>query len=333
MLLDTKRQHRQVIASFQYRNNTPPGVFVRRLHDPGRHPPVKSGAEVDVAQGVVPVGVEPCGDDDEFRLEAVYRRQDLFQKGCFIVPIAAAGAHGAVHGGAPASAGARFRPGAGAGIEGILVGADEQHRRVFLEGVLRTVAVVYVPVQDHDLVQAVARLQVARQDGHVVEDAEPHGLLLLGMVPGRTHQREAVADFSVDHAVRQCDRGSGRLEGDVEGCFAHRGVHAVEKGAPANAGLPGPGQVGGGMAGLDEFLLRRQRIEVFQFAVPGQGVQVCHRGAEAFRTLRMPGAGPVRQEYLVKDESGGQCLSTVISGTFQYTVVFQIGYFFSILSR
>ena len=324
MLFNTQRQHCQVISTFQHRYDTPAGVPVRHLHDPVRHPAVEPGAEVDLAQGIVPVGVEPGGDDDEFRLEVVHGRQDLFHERGLVVRITAAGAHGTVHSGAPAFANAGFRPGAGAGIEGILVGADEQHRRVLLECMLSAVAVMNVPVQDHDLVQAVARLQVARQDGYVVQDAEAHGLVILCMVAGRSHQGEAVADFSVHHTVRQRDGRTGRLEGNVEGFFAHRGIHAVKKGAPANAGLPGPGQVGRGMAGLDEFLLRRQRIEVFQFAVPGQGVQVRHRGAEALRAFRMPGAGPVRQEYLVKNKSGGQCRSPVKDALEQYRTMRRI---------
>ena len=115
---------------------------------------------------------------------------------------------------------------------------------------LRTVAVVHVPVKNQDLIQSVYGFQVARQYGHVIQDAEPHGLVMLGMVAGWAHQGKSIGYFLVDHALRQRKSCPCRLEGNVIGFFADSDIQAVQECAPAGAGLPGAGQVSGGMVGL-----------------------------------------------------------------------------------
>ena len=86
---------------------------------------------------------------------------------------------------------------AGAGIERIAVRGDVQHAGIAREDVLRAVAVVDVPIDDQHPLEAVAGAQVGGTDGDVVEEAEAHGAIALGVVAGRADEREAVA-----HAAR-----------------------------------------------------------------------------------------------------------------------------------
>lgn len=70
-----------------------------------------------------------------------------------------------------------------AGVEAAaLVNGEEKDGGIVLEEVLRAVAVMHVPVEDHNLLQAEHVLRVTGGYGNVVEEAEAHGLVVLGVV-------------------------------------------------------------------------------------------------------------------------------------------------------
>ena len=121
--------------------------------------------------------------------------------------------------------------------------ADVEHARIFLEAVLRAVAVMHVPVENGD-VEPVRVLQIARQDGDVVEQAEAHGRAAFGMVPGRAQECKAVVDVARDQGIgeregctgcEQCDIGGCARDGhiggvDERGIGGARGLHAADVG-------------------------------------------------------------------------------------------------------
>ena len=78
---------------------------------------------------------------------------------------------------------------AGARIERELVGRDVEDARVVVEHPLRAVAVVDVDVDDRDAREP-ARERVRRGDRDVVEEAEAHRAVALGVVARRPDQRE-----------------------------------------------------------------------------------------------------------------------------------------------
>src|SRR5207244_12649361 len=94
-------------------------------------------------------------------------------------------------------------------IVGILVGRDVEDVGIALEAVLRPVAMVEVPVDDRHALDAVA-LEPGRRDRHVVEEAEAHGAIALGMVPGRAHEREAVLHLPCQHRLADDEEAPGR---------------------------------------------------------------------------------------------------------------------------
>ena len=161
------------------------------------------------------MGVKTGGDDDKLWFELIYLRQYFLHESRFIVPVVVAGGHGAIQGGAFASANAGFPVGASAGVKGVLMGADVQHRGVLFKGMLGAVAMMHIPIEDQRLVNAVSRLQVARHDGHIVKQAKSHGLVVLGVVSGGTRQGEAIVQIAVDHSVRQGDGRAHRLQRGV----------------------------------------------------------------------------------------------------------------------
>jgi hypothetical protein len=82
---------------------------------------------------------------------------------------------------------------------------DEEDGVVAAEDRLGAVAVVHVEVDDCDPLEPELRLRVARPDRNVVHQAEAHGTIGEGMVPGRPHECEPAA---VDRLDR--DPGSER---------------------------------------------------------------------------------------------------------------------------
>jgi hypothetical protein len=109
---------------------------------------------------------------------------------------------------------------AGAGIERRLVDAREQHVVAAVEDVVRTVAVVHVPVQDQDALGTLIE-RVLGRDRDSVEETESHRRRPLGVVPGRAHategERRATGQQLVHHRARPA-----------------RGVHRRLVGAPAH---------------------------------------------------------------------------------------------------
>ena len=104
-----------------------------------------------------------------------------------------------------------------AGEEGPVVVAvhrDVEDARVIVEHVLDAVAMVHVPVEDHDALGALRLDGVLGGHGHVVEDAEAAGLVLLGVVAGRADDGGAAVGgrVAVEHGVDDVQEAAAREE-------------------------------------------------------------------------------------------------------------------------
>jgi hypothetical protein len=88
------------------------------------------------------------------------------------------------------------------------VGGDVKDVGVVVERLLRSIAVMHVPVDDRDAVES-ARARVRGCNGGVVEETEAHGLVRASVVTGRPHQRQAALDRTVEHGVHE-RHGSAR---------------------------------------------------------------------------------------------------------------------------
>ena len=112
---------------------------------------------------------------------------------------------------------------------------DIHHARVGPEAVLRAVSVVDVPIEDQDALAIAARLQVARDDGHVVEQTEAHRPIPLGVMTGRAQRSEAVVDRAITNGIRQLDGGARGEPRGVEGIGRRGGVGVEMRHRPARA--------------------------------------------------------------------------------------------------
>src|SRR6185312_7130101 len=102
-----------------------------------------------------------------------------------------------------------------AGIERILMERYEQHVRILVERVLRSVAVVYVPVDDRDARHA-ARACSRSCKRDVVEQTEAHAGIRHGVVAGRTGERDAALPGARSEQLRHVDDATS----GEPGCFA-----------------------------------------------------------------------------------------------------------------
>ena len=114
--------------------------------------------------------------------------------------------------------------GTGARIERHLVGRAIEDRRIVPDDRLRAVAVVDVPVDDGDPLGAVVALRLARGDGRIVEQAEAHRTVGLGMMARRPDGAEGVGHAAGHHLVDRQAGGGGGARGDVVAPRAEVGV-------------------------------------------------------------------------------------------------------------
>lgn len=84
---DRGGQRRQMVATFQQRDNPALGTLLGQSNRQFRHLAVPLFRDVHVGQGVIPVGVETGRDQDELGLEFFGRRNHLFLKGLEILRI------------------------------------------------------------------------------------------------------------------------------------------------------------------------------------------------------------------------------------------------------
>jgi hypothetical protein len=107
----------------------------------------------------------------------------------------------------------------------------EEDRLIVGDDVLRAVAVVHVPVDDRDAAKAELGLRPARGDCDVVEEAEAHRAVALGVVTGRPRDREAAVAHRIDRRARgkQCRFVGGLGANGVPVDPAARRAHLLDE--------------------------------------------------------------------------------------------------------
>ena len=96
------------------------------------------------------------------------------------------------------------------GIERVLERRDHQHPRIGGEDVLGAVAVMDVEIDDRHALDAMGGQRVRGADRDVVEQAEAHRAVALGVVARRAHGAEGGAAFAAhDEVGREHDRARG----------------------------------------------------------------------------------------------------------------------------
>ena len=176
---------------------------------------------------------------------------------------------------------------------------DIENTGIAVEGVLRPVAVVNVPIHHQDALEAVPLTQMGSGDGDVVEQAETHGAIALGVVAGRANEGKAVAESPRHHLFAELEQAADGQQGGGERSRRHGGI-GVEGVALEIAGALDAGEVvvavhQGHLIGRRQ--ARRETAQTRPFAHRGQ------QDGDALGALGVTVAGVVLRETLVEDES------------------------------
>jgi hypothetical protein len=155
------------------------------------------------------------------------------------------------------------------------VDGEEEHRRVRVEDVVRAVAVMDVPVDDHDALHAQRRLRVPSGDGGVVEEAEAHGARDLGVVARRAQAGDARRGGSADERLDERHGAARRSQRRLPRARHHRGVH-VDRTAATRGQRPHHFHVPGGMDALELLARRPRRLR----PLPAEPAVALHLGLE-----------------------------------------------------
>ncbi len=185
------------------------------------------------------------------------------------------------------------------------MGAEEEDGGILVEDILRAVAVMHVPIHDQNAPHAVPPLGVARRDGDVVEQAEPHPAPRIGMMPRRPHRAEGVARLAREHGVHRIQHAAHRAHRDIPGLGRDVGVAGAQVGPSGLDIAPRRLEVLRGVA-KQQFVLGSGPHGGAPHAPEQSGArQSADDGVVAFRLLRMRPPREVPPAPLVRHQKPG----------------------------
>ena len=182
--------------------------------------------------------------------------------------------------------------------------AAKKHRIIRVENILRAVAVVHVPIENRDSLDAVDGLRVPGRHGDMVEKAEAHGAIRRRMVSGRSHRAKGVIDASgqrridgVHHATRRQSGNFPRTRANAHVAVGERAFAVrdrVEHGFDVTRIVRATELVDRGQPGRNFFEFRGQ---------VGEGVE---QAIDSLRRLRVIPACVVFLENRIEQQAGNQ---------------------------
>lgn len=184
-----------MITTFEQANETPLGVGLGELFHPETEGEVIFHVEIEASDRILVVGIKASADEDELGLEAVGEGFDFGLDGLDDFAGGGFGVEGEIDGEAKSWTGAGFLFGTGAWIEGEAVGGEETDLGVCPEGILGSVTVMDIPIDDEDAFETCEE-GFFGGDGHIVEEAEAHGAGGEGVVSGWSDGGEGESIFA-----------------------------------------------------------------------------------------------------------------------------------------
>lgn len=218
----------EVVAAFQDADQAPARVPGGDLQHDRCHLTEVGVLEQEPAQRIAAARIKAGGDEYEIGPELVHGRDQFLAERPQHLCMTGPGGQGPIQSCAAAAAGPGFVRSPGAWIPGPLVYREEEHAAVGVEGVLRAVAVMDVPVDDRHLLHTMRFLRVARCDGHAVVDAKAHPSRGGGVVARRANSRERVPDFAAKDRVYRRQHSAGSAQRRDECVLAQRRVACAQ---------------------------------------------------------------------------------------------------------
>ena len=183
-------------------------------------------------QRIHSVGIVTAGDDNQIRFKTRQRRQhDRFQR---IAPavVPCAGHQRNVNVVTFAGTGAAiFLSGIARWETAVLVQRDCQHIVTMQVDMLRTVAVVHIPVEDRHFTQPEPRLRPLHGNGNVGKKTEAHRLIRQAVVARRPRQRVGIIQLAAQHRLNRGTGQPGRKAGNFIAARPQRRLFAQQTAA------------------------------------------------------------------------------------------------------
>src|SRR5579872_1882904 len=217
----------EVVATLQQRDDAAFAGAAGDVHQAPRRPGEIRFDQIEMAERDEAMGVESRRDDDQVRPETFEARQKRDIEGLAERCAAVAGAQWRVDDLIMLAA---LVDRASAGKERHLMGRAIHRVLVAPENVLRAVAVMDVEINNGDALGAMDGARVARRDRSVVEEAEAHRRLGLGVMARRAHRDESVGAAPAHHRVDGARRSARGATRRLERSWRHRrvGVEATQ---------------------------------------------------------------------------------------------------------
>ncbi len=175
-----------VISPLEKRDDPAPGDFP----DQAGHLGEMFGFQQLVPKGIQTMGIEARGNEQKIGGEKLQLGHDHAPDR--VGPLVRAASRRHLH----VQVGVTFSPFVGKSRSrklGVFVQADEEHRVIIIKGVLRAITVMDIEIKNSHPVRFGYIADPSCRDGDVVEHAEPHRVVGLGMMPrgGASGQRRS----------------------------------------------------------------------------------------------------------------------------------------------
>jgi hypothetical protein len=203
------------VAAFKEADDASVGGSGGNLSDPGGEVLEIFVCEVESTERISFSGIESCTDENQFRAELFHRGDQGLFEGPENLFARASGGKWAVECGADPCTSADLAGASGPGIPRMLVGAEEEDVRILVKGILRSISMVDVPIDDEDLLDAEMFACVGGGDGDIVEHAEAHADFGACVVPWGADDAEGGFRSALDDGFGCGDGATGGGEGGL----------------------------------------------------------------------------------------------------------------------
>jgi len=282
-------QPREIIAALEHGNQPAARVLIGDFEHNERQIGEVLIGKREAPQRITETRVEACRNQHQIRLEMVGSPPQAVLENAQYFAVPRARRKWAVHSAALTLALAALVRVTGARIPGRLVRAEEEYRAVVVESILRSVAVMDVPIRNQHALDSVLELGVARTDRDIVKDAEAHALVRTSMMPGRTHRTKSVRGCLLKNQVDSVHHAASSVQSDFQRPWADGGIAGAQFRRTGSDVTLDSLNVGPCVAQCDfVFGGRTSGYVQERFGQPGP-VKGARQRVVAFGTLRMPG--------------------------------------------
>lgn len=247
---DERRKGLKIVAPLEHGNDPPTAHLQRELPQPLPPGPEAIAGDVHASQRISLPGIETRRQEQGVRPEVFQRGEDAVANRLLVGGVVGTGGKGDIEGGSLSSGAPRLGGGSRSGVKGILVDAGVEHVGPILEEMLRSIPVVDIEVEDGDPMTAVQANHPLGGDCNVVEEAEAHREVALGVMSRRANGRECHSSFP-NNLIRRSNRRSHGTAGGIPRRPTQWIVRRIKESILASSGPLEPGDIRGIVNGFD----------------------------------------------------------------------------------